>query len=345
MKCEWMGEPPLVSVIVPAYNVENLISRCLDSLVNQTYPNYEVIVVNDGSTDGTLGICESYSEAYQCVRVIDKDNGGQSSARNAGLDIAEGDYIMFCDSDDFVSVRIIENLVRTALATESDLVECTYVISTGDFDRLKLAIDSNDVRQPTLILDGRESVIGFVLDYGLVTVAPWGKLYSAQLFSELRFPEWLSRGEDDYLMPFLAEKADKYVRIDAPLYAYCIRDNSVMTSPWSSHDLQYLDIHERRISYFNKKYDNRFSSIMHYRYLLLVSYMAAFLKCNLSKSERAIINNKRLDLAKTIRDFPFRRKVSALLHTLFPRAINMLKRFKKTGVLALKAAGQSVGYR
>lgn len=318
---------PFVSIIVPAYNAETTLGRCLDSLLRQTYLEYEVIVVNDGSCDDTQGICESYCKANERIRLVSKKNGGQSSARNAGLDVAVGDYIMFCDSDDYVSCRIVESLVDVACKTSSDIVECEYVICSESVNREISFLNTGD---RTRTIEGREKIVRFVLDYGFATVAPWGKLYAARLFDENRFSIELSKYEDDALMPYLAESATRYSRIDAPLYAYCIHENSVMTSPYSKNDLQMMRVFDKRLEYFGAKYGEDCATLIKYRYLLAMNELMGVYGRQMDASDRKLINDKRLILFKSLGTFPgMKRKAIAVFTMFFPRLAHVLRRIKK----------------
>ena len=115
-----------ISVIVPIYNVEQYVERCLNSIIENTYKNLEIICINDGSTDNSLKILEKIAENEQRIKIIDKINGGVSSARNIGLDVATGDYIAFVDSDDWVHNRYFEILLDFAIKEEADIVACDY---------------------------------------------------------------------------------------------------------------------------------------------------------------------------------------------------------------------------
>ena len=217
--------------------------------------------------------------------------------------------------------------MKVSLETRSDIVECMYVICHGNEDR---AIDSIGCGDCELIVDGKEAVIRFVLDYGLVTVAPWGKLYAAHLFEGVRFSTELSRYEDDALMPYLAESAERYSRINVPLYAYCIRENSVMTSPYSKNDLQLMKIFDTRLEYFGRKYGESISLLIRYRYLLAMNELLAVHGERMEVSDRKMINDKRQSLIRLIGIFPgVKRKVMALFTTLFPRLAHELRRIKK----------------
>jgi glycosyltransferase involved in cell wall biosynthesis len=119
--------PKALSIIVPVYNVERYLNKCLDSILNQTFKDFELILVNDGSRDKSGEICDRYEKVDKRIKVIHKDNGGLSSARNAGLNIAEGDYIAFVDSDDFIHYRMYEILINTAIKKKSDITMCKYM--------------------------------------------------------------------------------------------------------------------------------------------------------------------------------------------------------------------------
>ena len=138
---------PKVSVIIPVYNVEKYLRECLDSVINQTLKDIEIICVNDGSTDNSLQILEEYADKDSRIKIINKDNGGVSSARNAGLDIAQGEFIGFLDSDDYLDLNFYECLYNRANETNSDIVVCEYMYRFQDNKRGKifLKVDKNVV--------------------------------------------------------------------------------------------------------------------------------------------------------------------------------------------------------
>lgn len=116
----------LVSVIVPVYKVEKYLHRCIDSIINQTYKNLEIILVDDGSPDNCGKICDEYAEKDNRIKVIHKSNGGLSSARNAGLDVANGDYVYFVDSDDYIDTKLVEDNLNLAIEHDADMVCFNY---------------------------------------------------------------------------------------------------------------------------------------------------------------------------------------------------------------------------
>ena len=122
-----MEKQPLISVIVPVYNVENYLPRCLDSIINQTYTNLEILLVDDGATDNSGKLCDEYAQKDNRIRVFHKENGGVSSARNMGLDNATGEYIAFVDSDDYIDKCMYEIMLNSSVQNNADIVVCGYL--------------------------------------------------------------------------------------------------------------------------------------------------------------------------------------------------------------------------
>ena len=127
----------MVSVIIPIYNVEKYLSECIESVINQTYSDLEIILVNDGSTDNCRDICERYKRKDSRIKLVHKNNGGLSSARNAGIDVANGDYYTFIDSDDYIMSDMIEQLVYAIQSANADVSICCKADHTSKFDKKK----------------------------------------------------------------------------------------------------------------------------------------------------------------------------------------------------------------
>ena len=169
-----MNEKPLISVIVPVYNVEKYLRKCLESIINQTYKNLQIILVNDGSTDSSLSICKEYENIDNRIIVIDKENEGPAIARNVGLDSADGDFIAFVDSDDWILENMYEVLLEKQAIHNADMTVCgklNYYEKTDSFVSGNLF--ENDVYCE------KEEAIGILM---LKSVAPWNKLYRKKLF-------------------------------------------------------------------------------------------------------------------------------------------------------------------
>ncbi len=212
----------LVSIIVPIYKVEKELSRCLDSIVNQTYNNTEIILIDDGSPDNCGSIADNYAQKYSNIIAIHQNNQGVSAARNAGLDIASGDYISFVDSDDYIELNMIEVMVSSLKRNQADIVTC------GRFDEYhnKTIIRSNSEKEISL---DAESTMKKTLMGNEFSMATWDKIYKKKIWSNIRFPVGRTY-EDMCIMPQLIAKANLIVHVGLPLYHYCHRENSITTN-------------------------------------------------------------------------------------------------------------------
>lgn len=211
----------LVSVIVPIYKVEKYLNKCVDSIINQSYKNLEIILVDDGSPDKCGEICDKYVEKDSRVKVIHKQNGGLSDARNAGIDIAKGDYLLFVDSDDWINKYMIENLVLFATDKNLDIVECKF-ISVHDRREIKDEVNVGECK----IFSNIEALENHFNGEGVYRCV-WNKLYRKYLFDDLRFPKG-KVAEDLHTTYKLLFKANKVGLIDFVGYYYYIRENSIM---------------------------------------------------------------------------------------------------------------------
>ena len=239
----------LVSVIVPVYNVEKYLVRCVDSILKQSYNNLQIILVDDGSNDKSALICDEYTKKDSRILVIHKNNGGLSEARNVGIDDAKGDYICFIDSDDFVRETYVKDLLSIILEYNADIAVCLF--EKGNSDRFKDIIDEN---QPNIIvlnnIEALNKLYDEVLNVSMIVV--WNKLYSKNLFNKIRFPIGKIH-EDEFTMPKLLFEADKIVIINKKDYYYFQSPNSIMRSEFKINRLDALEAFEERINLFNKK--------------------------------------------------------------------------------------------
>lgn len=214
----------LISLIVPVYNVNQYLKECIDSIINQTYSNLEIILINDGSTDNCGAICNEYALLDERIKLIHKPNGGLSDARNAGLDVVSGEYVTFIDSDDFVHPNFIEVLYRNLIETDSDISLCKYFkFQDGDnneFDELFNC--SRSVYTGLYMLENLNNLSMYPNN-----VVSWGKLYKSTIFNELRFPVGRVH-EDEYLIHHIYSKVRNVCYIDIKLYYYRVRVNSIM---------------------------------------------------------------------------------------------------------------------
>lgn len=202
-----------VSVIVTVFNTEKYIEDCIVSLINQTYQNIEILLIDGGSTDNTPEICHKYERKYKNIRLVHKENEGVSAARNRGISEATGDYILFVDGDDWIENNTVEALVWLEEENEADI---TFIIKEGHI------YSTGEV----LIDDGKKMLLHIL---NVSAVETWGKLFKKQLFDEVKFPEGKLH-EDLYIMPTIFLKCKKVVAYHKGLYHYRIREDGLMGS-------------------------------------------------------------------------------------------------------------------
>lgn len=213
----------LISIIIPAYNIENYIARCLDSILNQTYKNIEIIVINDGSSDNTGKIIDNYAFKYEDIKVIHKKNAGVSAARNSGIEVASGDYIGFVDGDDTVDENMFEILIKNAIKYDADISHCGY----------KMVFPSRiDYYHNTGTLFEQNNEIGLkdLLTGNRVEPGIWNKIYKKELFKDIHIDESIKINEDLLINYYLFKKAKKSIFYDKCFYNYTIRKGSAATS-------------------------------------------------------------------------------------------------------------------
>ncbi len=223
----------LISVIVPVYNVEAYLGRCVDSLLAQTYENLEIILVDDGAKDWSGKICDEYAAKDPRIRVIHKENGGLSSARNAGLDVARGEYLAFADSDDWVEPGAYEAMLKLALERDVKLV-CAgrYDVESATGEKRKGLCPPE-----TEVISGQELVHRIFL-WDNVDSAAWDKLYHRSLFRQIRYP--LGKIVEDVPVTYrIALDAGKAAMLDMPVYNYFHRPGSITAAPVSEKTFHF----------------------------------------------------------------------------------------------------------
>lgn len=215
----------LISIIVPVYNVEAYLEKSLISLLNQTYKNIQIIIVDDGSTDSSGTICDRYCEKDSRIEVYHIPNRGVSNARNQGLNYSMGEYVYFFDPDDFIEPRALEILYNQIKKDSVDLVECSYF---KDF-----TVSRENVIHSNAKISGREAIKSLLLWNGYITSFCWDKLYIKEKIGDIRFDSKLKVGEDDLFVFEYLLKCESVIVLDCPLYNYLIRENSAIGSAYT----------------------------------------------------------------------------------------------------------------
>lgn len=217
---------PLISIIVPVYKVEKYLKKCIDSILNQTYKNYELILVDDGSPDCCPIICDNYAEKNDRVIVIHKQNGGLSDARNTGIAIAKGDFICFIDSDDYVSEDFCELLLNAVLKSNADMAICNYLV----VDENGNSIQDKNVHLPIQdeCISPQEFIKEYCGKYGWYYVVAWNKIYKRDLFKNVKYPVGKLH-EDAFVIHHLVSHCNRIVCVKNALYFYVQRQGSIMS--------------------------------------------------------------------------------------------------------------------
>lgn len=291
----------LISVIVPVYNVELYIDECVQSILNQTYRSLEVILIDDGSTDTSDEKCEKYIQQDDRVRVIHQGNRGLSAARNAGIDICIGEWIIFVDSDDVLPNDAIENLLSVVVQQKAEIGQ--GVLST-------VQVHPEAAYNPVIeIYEGKD-----FLKSSYFSTTACGKIYHRTIWNHRRFREGIIHEDYDIMYRIIYETS-RVAFANYIVYNVRNRSGSITRSGYSDKKLILLDIDEEKIAYFKEKGDNILldQAYMSYYGDLLYLYKQNLQKNIIKKYRKNIKNFLRI---KTIR---FRTKVKLIVCYLFPR--------------------------
>ncbi|MCD2502361.1 glycosyltransferase [Clostridium sp. NSJ-145] len=249
-----------ISVIVPVYNVEKYLEKCIISILGQTFKDFELILVNDGSTDSSGEICNKYKKIDERIKVIYQKNSGLSAARNAGLEMAKGDYIGFVDSDDYINNNMYETMFKLAQENNADIVQCKFKKFYNDF------LEENEENNTNRIfnISNSEEALYKLLSIGdmnVQCVVAWNKLYKSNLFNDIRFPI-AKIHEDEFTTYKLFDKSKKIVFCESEMYYYRQVDGSIMNSKFNKRRLHYLEALEEQLCYFENRNKEIYKEIL-----------------------------------------------------------------------------------
>lgn len=234
----------LISVVIPVYNVKEYLPQCIDSVVGQSYHNLEIILVDDGSTDESGEMCDQYAAGDYRITVIHKSNGGLSDARNAGIEIASGEFIVFIDSDDYVSENYIYDMAMQ-IAGQTDMVISMMI---KFYDEIVFREDKN-----TPVTFSSEEALADMLYRKNIPIYAWAKLYRRTLFEHIRFPKG-QLYEDLAIMHLLMHKAKQIVYVEKYNYFYRQRKGSIIHSSFSHNKMIQIDHCGSLVAFIEEKY-------------------------------------------------------------------------------------------
>lgn len=255
-------EKILISVIVPVYNVEKYLEKCVNSILNQTYKNLEIILIDDGSPDGCPEMCDNLAKTDGRIKVIHKQNGGLSDARNVGIENATGKLISFVDSDDFLNTNYFETLYKNLTKTNSDISICSFVsvqeneiVDTTEFNSCEVLTFTGMQKLEQL----------YSKDHHVEFVTAWGKLYKTSLFETIKYPKG-KINEDEFVCHKLLDSASKVCYQPVKYYYYLQRENSIMHQHYTKKNLAVFDAYTDRFLLFKQKDTNLATNAL-YEYL------------------------------------------------------------------------------
>jgi len=277
-------EKPLISIIIPVYKVEKYLEKCIKSVLDQTYKNIQIILVDDGSPDNCGNICDNYAKIDNRIEVIHKANGGLSEARNVGLKVARSEYIGFVDSDDYVSNEMFENLYNTLISNDVDVSICNFYTVINNKNIIKNADNGVEIYNKLEILKE------ILLDKKIQSYA-WNKLYKRELFKDIEYPVG-KKYEDIGTTFYILEKCNKIAVSGSPEYYYITRGDSIVNNNTEGTVIDYISLISDRYDYIDKKYKELKKYNDYYiTKTLITAYTDAYYLKNNSEEFLKILNN------------------------------------------------------
>lgn len=234
-----------ISIIVPVYNSENFLEKCIISILNQAYSNLEIILVNDGSTDNSLSICYRYKKIDDRVKVINKENGGVASARNEGLKIASGEFIGFVDSDDYIHPSMYYDMLRYAKSYNAEIVECGYFYVENDNVLYKKEFGEE-------LINGNERICLNLIGHNNTTNSIWNKLYKKNVINDSLFSKY-NYSEDLHFNSMVSYNCDRKYTLNKTYYYYNFSEESAMQSAFTNKHLDQIEAREDVFKFFQSK--------------------------------------------------------------------------------------------
>lgn len=323
-----------VSVIVPIYKVEKYLKKCVDSLLNQTLQDIEIILVDDGSPDNCGKICDEYVQQDSRVKVIHKQNEGLSEARNAGILVAESKYVGFVDSDDYIAEDMYEILYKNLIENDAEVSICGLY---DCYSRKKIPQYDGD---EFLILDNKQA-LRTALEGIKFSVNAVNKLYKKDLFAEIKFPKG-KLSEDAFTIPKVLSKASKVVFDSVPKYYYIHRGESITTSGFKRQDFNVVEAYEGNLEFVKSNFPDLFKPA---EFRLLWSYTYVLDKMILSEnfddyeSYKNILKILQKSIMKFVLNpfFSLKRKLVMLIFWASPKMYGWLLRFQKKKMMILNS--------
>ena len=317
-----MRKEPLVSVIVPVYKVQQYLVKCVKSITEQTYKNLEIILVDDGSPDDCPKMCDDFAKKDKRIKVIHKQNGGLSDARNAGTDIATGDFVMYVDSDDYLELNTIEVLYNNLVETDSDVSFSEYAFVYEDDEGKKIT------ENKLMTYSKKELVHCFSKPGAVYFTVAWCKLFKREIVGDIRFPVGKLH-EDEFTTYKILFNANKVVRTNSTLYRYLQRSGSIMQNKTVKNYLHIFEANVERLEFYKsnapeeyKEFAKNYLSAVIFSYMFLMSASGFKEKKHIKQKMKAILKELKEDKIE------IKSKIKVWLKVNFPSLMAWLYKLK-----------------
>lgn len=275
---------PLISIIVPVYNAEQYLNKCVDSIVNQTYTNLEIILIDDGSPDNCGAICDEWAKKDSRIKVIHKPNGGLSSARNAGLDLAKGDYLTFIDSDDYVEADMVFSVVNAIKNSEVEIVLIREKQVNLKGETTKIV---GDTPTNTTFYKEKDFLVELIL--GKQINGACDKFYKRELVNDLRFEEGKHHGEDMLFNVRYLDCVNRVGYVDYIKYSYVANEDSVTHASFNSHSVDNLYFKDKVYEIVKEKYPNYSGVLVRRCFVARLTLLRLIFNSSQKKNQKALI--------------------------------------------------------
>lgn len=322
---------PLVSIIVPIYNTEKYLKKCVNSILAQSYKNIELFLINDGSTDNSGIICDEFAKRDLRIKVIHKSNEGQAIARNYALDVCNGQYILFVDSDDYIKQNTLELLVNAAISNNADMVLFGVEYDYIKFKKQRLVFNNNQIFT-------KEQILTEYIVKKTIPAIMCDKFYKRKFFEKLRFPN-LRANEDAYVLPEIFGNSEKTIYLREALYCQLVRVGSTEQSGFKESKLAALDVANHKKEYINTNFPE-LSRFVEAEYAnALMRMLSIILSSFAYKKNKKLYNNLLNELKKEIAKLPGtvdNKLLICIKHQAFFKFSNRLHGIKRFFIQGLK---------
>ena len=321
---------PKISIIVPIYKVEPYLEKCVESILKQTFTDFELILVDDGSPDHCPEICDEYAKKDNRIRVIHKKNGGLSSARNAGIDVAQGAYLSFIDGDDWIAPDMYLKMVSLMEEHGGDIAVCEYdEVDESVTELVPLGRMTREIK----IFNNIEALQQIYGELNVKMVIACNKLYKKGLFDEIRYPEGKIH-EDEFVIHELLFKANKVIYTNETFYAYVQRTGSIMRQSYNLAHLDAIEAFLNRIYFFEEKGLEELKTLTEQRTLqaMIDAYMDVKIYCKNRKDILQTLKTQCMLLYKEAnkrRDFDVKMKIKMKAFYFIPSLFRFIRKIKQ----------------